>query len=93
MNFRHEPSRRRFVVDVEGGEGVLDYEQLSETVLDYTHTFVPPALRRRGIATKLVEHALDHACENGMQVVPSCWFVAQVIRENPAYRDVVAGKG
>jgi len=90
MRIEHDINGARFVATVDGEEAVLEYRRIDEGTLDYVRTYVPSALRGRGVATRLVEHALDHAAEAGMKVVPSCWFVARVVDETPRYAGLVA---
>ena len=90
MDLRHEPERRRFVAELADGEAVLEYAERPGQVLDYRHTFTPPALRGRGIAKELVLFALEHAREHGIKVIASCPYVAKVIQENPQYADLLA---
>lgn len=92
MEIRHDEKRRRFVSAVEGGEAVLDYDRVGRDTLDYKHTFVPPEHRGRGIAERLVRHALDYARDNQLKVIPTCPFVASVIEEHPEYEPLIAGK-
>lgn len=90
MEIRHDTERHRYVAEVDGHEGVLDYRRLDDGTLDYRHTFVPPALRGRGIGAKLVLHALDEARSQGVKIVPTCPFVERVIADHPEYRSLVA---
>jgi uncharacterized protein len=90
MLLSHEPARRRFVAGLDGAEGVLEYRPAGEGVLDYYHTYVPQRLRGRGIASRLVAFALEHAREQGLRIVPSCPFVAKLIESEEGYRDLVA---
>ncbi|CAN5298502.1 MAG: N-acetyltransferase [Gemmatimonadetes bacterium] len=87
---RHDPGRRRFLIDTEGGEAHLDYVDAGDRTLDYRHTFVPEALRGREIGARLVKDALDWARENGYRVIPSCPFVRRIVDRNPEYRDLVS---
>jgi predicted GNAT family acetyltransferase len=90
LDIRHDLDERRFFAVVEGKEAFLDYGVLDDRLLEYRSTFVPPNLRHRGIATRIIRHALDWARSNGYRVVPSCWFVAAFIRHNPEYEDARA---
>lgn len=58
--------------------------------LVFTHTFVPPELRGRGIAEQLVRAALDDARQQGKRIVPQCSYVALFIRRNPEFKPLVA---
>lgn len=87
---RHEPEARRFVVDLDGGAAYLSYREIEGRILDLDHTFVPPARRGSGIASRLTERALEHARRHGYRVVPSCPFVAAYIERHPEYRGLLA---
>lgn len=87
---RHEPERTRFVAEIDGAEAVLEYGTPAPGVRDYHHTFVPPALRGRGLATELVEFALEDARTAGVRVIASCPFVARVTSADASYDDIVA---
>jgi uncharacterized protein len=54
------------------------------------HTEVDPALEGRGIASRLVEGALDDIRRRGLSVVPICPFVRAYLRRHPEYSDLVA---
>jgi len=77
VDIRHEPGR--FSLEVDGEVATVTYSMLDDHTIDYTSTFVPPALRLRGIGQRLVEHALAYAAERGLTVLPSCWFVKRVM--------------
>jgi predicted GNAT family acetyltransferase len=93
IRFGHDPAKQRFFAETPNGVGVLEYSRIDASTLDFRHTFVPRALRRRGLATRLVEHALEHVRENGLKVVPSCPFVAVLMRRRAKYRALAAGPG
>ena len=87
---RHLPEQQRFVAEVDGEAAYLAYDRVDEHTLDYHSTFVPTALRGRGLATALALHALDYAQTSGLRVIPSCPFVASTIQRNPEYASIVA---
>jgi hypothetical protein len=86
MDIRHEPERLRFVAALEGAEAVLEYRPAGTGILEYFHTYVPNAFRGKGVAGRLVEFALEHALEEGLEVVPTCPFVARIIEREPRFR-------
>jgi len=92
ITVRHEPERSRFVAQINDpiAEAVVEYRSLQGRTLEYYRTFTPVELRGQGIAGQLVAEALDYALENGYRVEPTCPFVAQVIKKNPKYADVLA---
>lgn len=87
---QHDAARRRFVVQLEEGTAVLEYRSVDATTLDYYHTFVPNALRGRGLASEITEFALRHALEQRLKVVPTCPFVATFISRHPEFAPVLS---
>ena len=54
------------------------------------HTFVPPELRGRGIAQRLVEALVADARSEGFKIVPQCSYVAALFRRHPEWSDLLA---
>jgi len=81
LKITHAPDRNRFEVEVQGEVAHLDYERLDDKTVDYQSTWVPPAIRDRGIGHRLVEYALRWANEKGLEVITTCPFVASIKRE------------
>jgi uncharacterized protein len=81
---RHDQSSRRFIVDVDGHSGYLEYEAGSGT-MTITHTIVPPAIGGRGIAGRLVQAALAYAREAGLKVDPRCSYADAWMRRHPEF--------
>jgi predicted GNAT family acetyltransferase len=82
IDVRHEAANSRFVATVDGLECVVDY-RLHGSVADFVHTGVPPPLEGRGIAAALVAAALAWAQAAGLQVRPSCSYVARYMQRHP----------
>lgn len=78
----HDAAGEKFFIALPEGECVLDYRKIDDSTLEYYHTFVPPALRGRGLAAILVQYALDYAKNNGLKVIPSCSYVRAYIERN-----------
>lgn len=57
-----------------------------------SHTIVEPGHRGRGIATRLVKHALDDLRAQDRKLTNYCTFVADYIADHPEYRDLVDGR-
>ena len=85
----HHPDASRYELTVDGEVGAYaDYELAGETIV-FTHTVTLPQLRGRGLAAKIVRHALDDARAEDRTVVPQCWYVAQYIDQHPDYADLL----
>lgn len=78
----HNAAQSRFQAEVEGLLCVADY-RLAGDVMQMTHTGVPPQLEGRGIASKLVQAAVDHAKANGLRIAPWCSYVDAWMRRHP----------
>jgi predicted GNAT family acetyltransferase len=89
IEIRHDPQNQRFVADTDGALALIHYRERAGRVLDFDHTFVPEALRGRGLASRLTAHALGYARDQGYRVAPSCPFVAAFIRRHQEYRDLL----
>ncbi|WP_066657745.1 MULTISPECIES: GNAT family N-acetyltransferase [unclassified Sphingomonas] len=85
---RDNAERHRFEVVVDGHLARAEYA-VSGDVITFTHTIVPPALEGRGIASRLIRHALSEARARGLRVVPQCPFVAAYIRKHPEWADLL----
>jgi predicted GNAT family acetyltransferase len=85
----HDPAQHRFSVTLEGHESVLDYNVAGPNWI-FTHTFVPDALRGRGVAAQLVQAGLTAAKAAGVKVVPQCSYVATYLDRHPEHADLRA---
>jgi predicted GNAT family acetyltransferase len=79
----------RLVLNVAGAECELDYRVDGRRYV-VTHVGVPPYLRNRGLAARLVEAAVDHARRDGLAFVPLCSYAAKWLRDRPAVAATLA---
>ena len=86
----HNAVAHRYEMVVDGHLSVCAYELADDGRMVFTHTVVPPELRGRGIAEKLVRAALAEARAAGRKVVPQCAYVAKFIERHVEYQDLVA---
>jgi predicted GNAT family acetyltransferase len=54
----------------------------------FYHTVIDPEFGGRGLATILVEQALDATRADGKRIVPVCSMVAHVIEKHPEFADL-----
>lgn len=81
----HLPDQHCFVVDAEGQQARLDYRLSvdadgNNSLVNFTHTFVPEAARGKGLAELLVRTGLTWAREQQLPIMASCWYVAKFLR-------------
>ena len=86
---RHNAAESRYEALIDGHLAVAEYRIDGDRMI-FTHTFVPPELRGRGVAEKLVRPALELARTEKRRVVPACSYVAAFIERNPEFRELMA---
>lgn len=87
----HNESELRFEALVQGELAVCDYQMDGDRMV-FTHTYVPPELRGRGVAQKLVRVALEFARDHQYRVMPACSYVAAYITRAREFQPLVAGR-
>ena len=83
LNVIHDTSNHCFTIELEGDKAVLDYRLSGSPTarkIDFTHTWVPPVARGRGVAEKLVRAGLKWAREEEFEIHASCWYVAKFLQ-------------
>jgi predicted GNAT family acetyltransferase len=88
ITVRHDPARGAFLVVEDGAQSVLEYVANGPSAVAFVHTFVPPALRGRGIAERLVTAGLAWARDQGLRVIASCSYVAAYLGRHPEWDDL-----
>lgn len=74
----HQQGNQRFILSKDGHECVLDY-QLSGQNVNFTHTYVPFALRGQGLAEQLVQAGLKWANQQQLHIEASCSYVQRFL--------------
>jgi predicted GNAT family acetyltransferase len=76
---------RRFEISVDGYISIIPYI-LHNNEIALFRTQVAEELRGKGLAVKLVEHALNFAKENDLKILPYCPFIRKYINEHPEWK-------
>jgi predicted GNAT family acetyltransferase len=71
--------------------GFLDYHS-QPGLLTLLNTEVTRSFEGRGVGSRLVTAALDHARGHGMDVLPICPFATAYIQRHPEYGDLLRFK-
>lgn len=90
MTVVDRPAEQRFVL-LRGDEelGELRYVRAPGQI-ELTHTGIDPEKREQGMGELLVTRALDEIGDDSTdRVIATCPFVAHVIEDNPAYRELL----
>lgn len=85
---QHNVGAKRFEALVDGYLSVVDYTFEGEAVV-FTHTFVPPELRGRGMAEKLARAALAWAATEKRRIVPACSYVETFVRRHAEFQTLL----
>lgn len=84
-------TRGRYVIALSpGAEAEMTYRKGDNGTLIIDHTGVPPAFEGRGIAARLVNHAIADARQNGFKIRPLCSYVVAQFRRHPEWADLRA---
>ncbi|MGO4594689.1 GNAT family N-acetyltransferase [Leifsonia sp. 2TAF2] len=89
LTVENRPDESRYVL-LQDGEviGLAEYE-LRDDAIVFTHTEVDEEKRERGMASTLVQSALDDVRDNSeRRVVASCPYVRSWLSEHPDYADL-----
>lgn len=79
---------QRYEIEVEGHKAYVEYIRQPEVTI-LPHTFVPPHLEGRGIASELVKSVLTEVKSKGLKVVPQCDFIATYILRHPEWEELI----
>lgn len=85
---QHNIAAQRHEIVVGGELAVVDHPRVGNRVV-FTHTFVPPALRGKGLAEQLVGTALTWARTEGLRISVECSYVERFIQLHPEFADLV----
>ena len=90
LRVRHSPEQNRYTVWLdEDSVGLADYVT-TKSAVHFTHTEVDPARRTHGLASILVEKALDDVrVRTDLAVVADCSYVAHWIDKHVEYQDLL----
>lgn len=84
----HNAARSRFELNLDGHRCELNY-RLDGNTLRIHHTGVAPALEGRGLASRLVQAAVDHARAQQLKIIPMCSYVSAWLRRHPEHADLI----
>jgi uncharacterized protein len=88
LEILHDKEKQKFYAITNGEESYLRYRMVDDRRIHFLTTFVPPSLRGKGIAQKVVEAGLNFARENHYVVSTSCWYVENFLERSDKYKDL-----
>ena len=81
-------AHHRYELGVDGHHAAT-YYKMSDGVITFVHTEVPPELGGKGIGSRLIKGALDQVRADGLRVIAQCPFVKAYIEKHPDYQDLL----
>ena len=89
LSVTHNAAEQKFSAQLPDGEAFLRYAR-RDTCLSFLHTFVPEAGRNKGVAEQVVLAGFQYAKAQGLQVIPTCPYVAQAfLRRHPEFQPLI----
>lgn len=84
MDVTNNTKQQQFEVLHEGHKAELVY-RLRGNTLFLLHTWVPPAINGKGLASLLAKTALEYARDHGHKIAVLCPFVAAYVKRHPEW--------
>jgi predicted GNAT family acetyltransferase len=81
-------AHHRYELTVDGHLAAT-YYAISDGVITFIHTEVPPELGGKGVGSRLIRGALDQVRAEGLKVIPQCPFVKAFIGKHSDYADLL----
>jgi predicted GNAT family acetyltransferase len=79
------PEQQKYSIAVDGKPvGFAEFADRGDQRVFY-HTEIDPDFGGRGLATILVQEALDAARDDGKRIVPACSMVGTVLKKHPEF--------
>jgi predicted GNAT family acetyltransferase len=89
IEVRAAPALERYEILVNGEVAGFTQYRLRPGLIAFVHTEVDPGHEGEGLGRRLVTEALDDARARGLQVMPFCPFVNEVMKRHPEYQGLV----
>ena len=82
--------KKRFELSIDNHIAFIEFIINNEKIIFLTHTEVPQELEGKGVGSAIVAKTLNYCQENNYTVAPQCSFVAEYIKKNPQWHNIVA---
>lgn len=92
MDIQHKTgdTKGSFFIEEDGEvKAEITYSKAGDTKIIIDHTEVSDELRGENIGKTLVEHVVNYARENKLNVIPLCPFAKSVIERDESLQDVL----
>ncbi len=76
----------KFYIMVDDMEAHMEYEMNGGSTVIFYHTYVPPELRGKKLAKKIIKAGLDWAMNEEFIIIPTCSAVQRFIEMSDDYK-------
>lgn len=84
------PVRGRYVIQLSpDAQAEMTYRKRPDGSMVIDHTGVPPNFEGRGVAARLVKHAIADARKTGFKITPACSYVVAQFKRHPEWADLL----
>jgi predicted GNAT family acetyltransferase len=84
LSIHNNKTNQQFETEVEGEKAFIEYRMKGDAIA-LMHTWVPPALEGRGIASQLAHWVLEWVKEHKLPLVVYCPYVTVWMKKHPEY--------
>jgi hypothetical protein len=90
MRYKVENDLRgmRFIAELEGELAKMDY-RIQDQTFYMMHTFVPPSIEGKGVASSLIKEAITWALNEGFKIKVYCPFTRTYLKHHPEWEQKV----
>ena len=88
-NVINDRDQSRYEVQLDGElVAIADYAK-QPGIISFTHTETFDGHKGQGHAGRMIDQALKDARDEGLEVIPFCWFVAEYIGEHREFLELI----
>jgi predicted GNAT family acetyltransferase len=78
----------QFEMVVAGSTAIIEFKEFPGKIA-LIHTEVPPAIEGKGVATAIIEKALNYIEQNNLKLIPLCPVVVAYVKRHPEWNRIV----
>lgn len=90
IEVRDNPQAERFEATVDGAPAGFAQYRLHGSHITMFHTEIDPAFEGQGVGSELARRALASVSDRGLELLPTCPFIAGYIAGHREYLELVA---
>jgi predicted GNAT family acetyltransferase len=89
VNFLYESNRVYLENENHHMIAEVTFPEVQEGVVEINHTFVDDCLRGQGVASQLLQHAVEQIEKQGKKVIPTCSYAVSWFAKHPQWNHLL----